>query len=67
MPHAVVLLAIRREIILPAPAHMAAAYDSNKQLEVGAQTHTLSWSKDAQPDGYPDEINMDFGLTEKPR
>ena len=23
------------------------------------------WSADAQPDGYPDEIDMDFGLTEE--
>jgi peptide/nickel transport system substrate-binding protein len=23
------------------------------------------WSADAQPDGYPDEVNMDFGLTDE--
>ena len=27
--------------------------------------HFKEWSEDAQPDGYPDEIDYDFGLTEE--
>ena len=48
------------------PGHRAyyfAAYDPNKQLEVVRNPYFKEWSKDAQPDGYPDEITQYFGLT----
>jgi peptide/nickel transport system substrate-binding protein len=53
------------EIIPGTGAYMAAAYDSNKQLKLVRNPNFTEWSADAQPDGYPDEIDMDFGLTEE--
>ena len=44
---------------------MFAAYDPNKQLKIVRNPHFKEWSKDAQPDGYPDEVHYDFGLTEE--
>ena len=46
-------------------AYMIAAYDPNKQLKIVRNPHFKEWSEDAQPDGYPDEINYDFGLTDE--
>ena len=46
-------------------AYMIAAYDPNKQLKMVRNPHFKEWSADAQPDGYPDEINYDFGLTDE--
>jgi peptide/nickel transport system substrate-binding protein len=46
-------------------AYMIAAYDPNKQLKIVRNPHFKEWSKDAQPDGYPDEVIMDFGLTDE--
>ena len=46
-------------------AYMFAAYDPNKQLKMVRNPNFKEWSKDAQPDGYPDEIDMDFGLTDE--
>ena len=43
-------------------AYMFAAYDPNKQLKAVRNPYFKEWSKDAQPDGYPDEIHYDFGL-----
>jgi peptide/nickel transport system substrate-binding protein len=40
-------------------------YDPNKQLKIVRNPHFKEWSKDAQPDGYPDVIVMDFGLTDE--
>jgi peptide/nickel transport system substrate-binding protein len=71
VPHAVVLPAgtppkDQGSAIIPGTgAYMAAAYDTNKQLKLVRNPHFTEWSKDAQPDGYPDEIDMDFGLTEE--
>jgi peptide/nickel transport system substrate-binding protein len=71
VPHAVVLPAdtpakdMGSQIIPGTGAYMAAAYDSNKQLKLVRNPNFVEWSKDAQPDGYPDEIHMDFGLTEE--
>jgi peptide/nickel transport system substrate-binding protein len=71
VPHAVVLPAdtpakdMGSTIIPGTGAYMAAAYDSNKQLKLVRNPHFKEWSADAQPDGYPDEIDMDFGLTEE--
>jgi peptide/nickel transport system substrate-binding protein len=71
VPHAVILPAstpTKDQGSTPIPgtgAYMAAAYDSNKQLKLVRNPYFKEWSKDAQPDGYPDEIDMDFGLTEE--
>ncbi|HEY4162171.1 MAG TPA: ABC transporter substrate-binding protein [Dongiaceae bacterium] len=46
-------------------AYMFTAYDPNKQLKMERNPHFKEWSKDAQPDGYPDVINYDFGLTDE--
>ena len=46
-------------------AYMFAAYDPNKQLKVVRNPYFKEWSKDAQPDGYPDEVHYDFGLTQE--
>src|SRR5262249_23749024 len=70
VPHAVILPADtpgKDMGSVPIPgtgAYMAAAYDANKQLKLVRNPHFVEWSADAQPDGYPDEIDMDFGLTE---
>jgi peptide/nickel transport system substrate-binding protein len=46
-------------------AYMIESYDPNKQLKIVRNPHFKEWSKDAQPDGYPDEVVMDFGLTDE--
>jgi peptide/nickel transport system substrate-binding protein len=71
-------LAVPHASIVPAsaPAHDAgtkpipgtgayyfASYDPNKQVVLKRNPYFKQWSKDAQPDGYPDEITESFGLT----
>ncbi len=71
-------LAVQHALIVPksAPAkdvgvsplpgtgpYMIAAFDPNKRMRVVRNPHFRQWSADAQPDGYPDEIDYDFGLT----
>jgi peptide/nickel transport system substrate-binding protein len=46
-------------------AYMFASYDPNKQLKAVRNPYFKEWSKDAQPDGYPDEVDYDFGLTQE--
>ena len=46
-------------------AYMFASYDPNTQLKMVRNPHFKEWSVDAQPDGYPDEVVMDFGLTDE--
>ena len=46
-------------------AYMFASYDPNTQLRMVRNPHFKVWSWDAQPDGYPDEIHYDFGLTDE--
>jgi peptide/nickel transport system substrate-binding protein len=71
LPHAVILPADTPASDLgtsPAPgtgAYMFASYDPNKQLRIVRNPHFVEWSRDAQPDGYPDEILYDFGLTDE--
>ncbi len=71
VPHAVILPAsteAKDQGNAPIPgtgAYMAASYDPNKQLKLVRNPNFVEWSKDAQPDGYPDEIHYDFGLTEE--
>ena len=43
-------------------AYMIAAFDPNKQMRLVRNPHFKQWSADAQPAGYPDEIDYDFGL-----
>jgi peptide/nickel transport system substrate-binding protein len=46
-------------------AHMFESYDPNQRLAIVRNPHFTEWSVEAQPDGYPDRINYDFGLTEE--
>jgi peptide/nickel transport system substrate-binding protein len=41
------------------------AYDPNKSLIMSRNPHFKVWSEDAQPDGYPDTVQYDFGLTDE--
>src|SRR5436305_7705561 len=40
-----------------------ASYNPNKQLVMKRNPYFKEWSKDAMPDGYPDEIIHSYGLT----
>lgn len=40
-----------------------ASYNPNKQLVMKRNPYFKEWSKDAMPDGYPDEITQSYGLT----
>jgi peptide/nickel transport system substrate-binding protein len=44
-------------------AYMFTSYNPNKQLTLVRNPYFKQWSKDAQPDGYPDKITYSFGLT----
>ena len=44
-------------------AYYFASYNPNKQLVLKRNPYFKQWSKDAQPDGYPDQIVQSFGLT----
>jgi peptide/nickel transport system substrate-binding protein len=44
-------------------AYYFASYNPTKQLVMKRNPHFKVWSKDAQPDGYPDQITESFGLT----
>jgi peptide/nickel transport system substrate-binding protein len=44
-------------------AYYFASYNPNKQLVLKRNPHFKEWSKEAQPDGYPDQITQSFGLT----
>ena len=48
----------------PAPT-TSQAYDPNKGMTMARNPHFKVWSEDAQPDGYPDVIQYDFGLTDE--
>jgi peptide/nickel transport system substrate-binding protein len=71
VPHAVILPAdspMTDAGTQPLPgtgAYMITAYDPNKQLKIVRNPHFKEWSVDAQPNGYPDEIDYDFGLTDE--
>lgn len=43
--------------------YMAASYDPNRQLKLVRNPHFKEWSRDAEPQGYPDEIDYSFGQT----
>src|SRR5437762_6389957 len=71
VPHAVILPAdapakdVGTKPLPGTGAYMIAAYDPDKQLKLVRNPHFKQWSADAQPDGYPDEVDMDFGLTDE--
>ena len=46
-------------------AYMISAYDPNTGMTMTRNPHFKVWSEDAQPDGYPDVIQYDFGLTDE--
>jgi peptide/nickel transport system substrate-binding protein len=46
-------------------AYMIESYDPNKRLRMVRNPYFKEWSKEAQPAGYPDAIDYDFGLTEE--
>lgn len=41
------------------------SYDPKKQLKLVRNPHFKVWSEDAQHDGYVDEVDYDFGLSEE--
>jgi len=43
--------------------YMAASYDPNRQLKLVRNPHFKEWSREAEPQGYPDEIDYSFGQT----
>jgi len=42
---------------------MVSAYDPNRQLTLVRNPNFTEWSRDAQPQTYPDQIDYQFGLT----
>ncbi|WP_405641128.1 ABC transporter substrate-binding protein [Streptomyces sp. NBC_00019] len=43
--------------------YMAASYDPNRALKLVRNPHFSQWSRDAEPQGYPDVIDYTFGQT----
>lgn len=46
-------------------AYYFSAYDPNKGLTMVRNPNFKMWSEEAQPEGYPDTIQYDFGLTDE--
>jgi peptide/nickel transport system substrate-binding protein len=46
-------------------AYMIESFDPNKQMKMVRNPYFKEWSADAQPDGYPDVVLYDFGLTDE--
>jgi peptide/nickel transport system substrate-binding protein len=44
-------------------AYMISSYDPNRALKLVRNPSFKEWSRDAEPQGYPDEIDETFGLT----
>lgn len=71
IPHAAILPAetaakdLGTEPIPGTGPYMIASYDPNSRLKMVRNPHFKEWSKEAQPAGFPDEIDYDFGLTEE--
>ncbi|CAN5193138.1 ABC transporter substrate-binding protein [soil metagenome] len=71
VPHASILPAdapVQDAGSIPIPGtgpYMFTAYDPNKELVMERNPHFKVWSEDAQPDGYPDKVQYDFGLTDE--
>jgi peptide/nickel transport system substrate-binding protein len=70
LPHAAILPADApttdsgTTIIPGTGAYAFTSYDPNKQLVMERNPHFKMWSEQAQPDGYPDKVNYDFGLSQ---
>ncbi|MBN9217386.1 MAG: ABC transporter substrate-binding protein [Mesorhizobium sp.] len=71
LPHAVVLPAdtpaedMGSKPIPSTGAYMISAFDPNKGMTVTRNPNFKQWSEEAQPDGYPDVVQYDFGLSEE--
>ncbi len=71
LPHAVTLPAdtpAEDMGSVPIPStgpYMISAFDPNKGMTVSRNPHFKQWSEEAQPDGYPDTVQYDFGLSEE--
>jgi peptide/nickel transport system substrate-binding protein len=71
VPHAAVLPAdtpakdVGTSPIPSTGPYMIESYDPNKELKLVRNPYFKEWSAEAQPDGYPDEIDYDFGLTDE--
>ncbi len=71
LPHAVILPADTPATdagTTPVPGtgpYYISAYDPNTGMTMARNPHFKVWSEDAQPDGYPDVIQYDFGLTDE--
>jgi len=55
-----------KEVQIPPPGtgpYKFVQYSPNKQIRLVRNTNFKEWSKDAQPDGNPDEIIQKFGLS----
>jgi peptide/nickel transport system substrate-binding protein len=71
LPHAVILPAdapAQDAGSVPIPGtgpYMFTSYDPNKALVMERNPHFKVWSEEAQPDGYPDKVQYDFGLSEE--
>ncbi|MBP0580659.1 ABC transporter substrate-binding protein [Labrys sp. LIt4] len=71
LPHAVILPADTpaedmgsRPIPSTGP-YMISAFDPNKGMTLSRNPNFKQWSEEAQPDGYPDVVQYDFGLSEE--
>jgi peptide/nickel transport system substrate-binding protein len=70
-PHAVILPADTKTADLGVNAapgtgpYRIVSYDPKKQLKLARNPHFKLWSEDAQPDGYVDEVDYDFGMSEE--
>ena len=71
LPHAVILPSdapVQDAGSVPIPStgpYMFTSYDPNKALVMERNPHFKVWSEEAQPDGYPDKVQYDFGLSEE--
>ena len=71
LPHASILPAdtpAKDAGVTPLPTtgpYIIESYDPNKRLHLARNPHFSEWSHDAQPAGFPDEINEDFGLEDE--
>jgi peptide/nickel transport system substrate-binding protein len=71
LPHAVILPAgspaedVGTNPLPGTGAYMFESYDPNKGFRLVRNPHFKVWSEEAHPDGYPDVVQYDFGLTEE--
>lgn len=71
LPHAVALPAdtpaedMGSKPIPSTGAYMISAFDPNKGMTISRNPHFKQWSEEAQPDGYPDVVQYDYGLSEE--